>query len=396
MKTTSISLFVALAGCAAAALAQPATPVYQYTFNDAVTGDNNFQFGGFRYYSVDAGADRYQNDIYERPVAQSFQLLGSNYASEEYHAYTDITQARIGWDNRYVYISINVFGLDKRTKDGVNAIEGLKARYIVRLGTDADGRNSYFFAADEPGFASFPNTVYTNLKTEGWRDTDQDVGGRGGPIHGQPGPSGVNITKTQNVLEEFGMNGYDAAVILSDGIFNGGQGPLVMWQRVSPTSPTTVEIAIDYVTLGWTQATLSNLRFVDFAAVAGGPRGPEAGLWNDKFTGLEAGSPNVGIGGDNEFGTQSLGDIYLADNVRGSIAPVGPTCDTIDFNNDGSAFDPADIDAFLSVFSEGPCIPAGAVCNDVDFNNDGSQFDPCDVAAFLLQFSEGPCTTCGV
>jgi hypothetical protein len=31
-------------------------------------------------------------------------------------------------------------------------------------------------------------------------------------------------------------------------------------------------------------------------------------------------------------------------------------CDDIDFNNDGSVFDPADIDAFLRVFSEGPCV----------------------------------------
>jgi hypothetical protein len=31
-------------------------------------------------------------------------------------------------------------------------------------------------------------------------------------------------------------------------------------------------------------------------------------------------------------------------------------CDDIDFNNDGSLFDPMDVDAFLSVFSEGPCI----------------------------------------
>ena len=30
-------------------------------------------------------------------------------------------------------------------------------------------------------------------------------------------------------------------------------------------------------------------------------------------------------------------------------------CDSIDFNNDTSLFDPQDIDAFLSVYSEGPC-----------------------------------------
>jgi hypothetical protein len=69
----------------------------------------------------------------------------------------------------------------------------------------------------------------------------------------------------------------------------------------------------------------------------------------------------------------------------------GPRCDSVDFNNDGSSFDPTDIDAFLSVFSEGPCIPASATCNDVDFNNDGSLFDPQDIDAFLSVFSEGPC-----
>ncbi|MFO0856612.1 MAG: hypothetical protein U0640_04550 [Phycisphaerales bacterium] len=71
-------------------------------------------------------------------------------------------------------------------------------------------------------------------------------------------------------------------------------------------------------------------------------------------------------------------------------------CDSIDFNNDTSLFDPMDIDAFLSVYSEGPCIPETATCNDIDFNNDGSVFDPCDVDSFLVMFSEGPCTVCGV
>jgi len=72
-----------------------------------------------------------------------------------------------------------------------------------------------------------------------------------------------------------------------------------------------------------------------------------------------------------------------------------PVCDSIDFNNDTSFFDPTDIEAFLSVFSEGPCIPETATCNDIDFNNDGALFDPCDIDSFLLTFSEGPCTLCG-
>ncbi|MFO0856152.1 MAG: hypothetical protein U0640_02205 [Phycisphaerales bacterium] len=77
------------------------------------------------------------------------------------------------------------------------------------------------------------------------------------------------------------------------------------------------------------------------------------------------------------------------------VQPPHSLCDSIDFNNDSSLFDPQDIDAFLSVYSEGPCIPDTATCNDIDFNNDGSLFDPCDIDSFLLQFSEGPCTPCG-
>ncbi len=81
--------------------------------------------------------------------------------------------------------------------------------------------------------------------------------------------------------------------------------------------------------------------------------------------------------------------------AEGLGVPTGPVCDSIDFNNDASFFDPTDIDAFLSVFSEGPCIPDTATCSDIDFNNDDSLFDPCDIDSFLLVFSEGPCTPCG-
>ncbi|MFO0858792.1 MAG: hypothetical protein U0640_15715 [Phycisphaerales bacterium] len=84
-------------------------------------------------------------------------------------------------------------------------------------------------------------------------------------------------------------------------------------------------------------------------------------------------------------------------NIDGTLGgPTGPVCDSIDFNNDTSLFDPQDIDAFLSVYGEGPCVPDTATCNDIDFNNDTSVFDPCDIDSFLTQFSEGPCTPCGV
>ncbi|MFO0856981.1 MAG: hypothetical protein U0640_06450 [Phycisphaerales bacterium] len=101
--------------------------------------------------------------------------------------------------------------------------------------------------------------------------------------------------------------------------------------------------------------------------------------------------------------SQGIGSIRIRNNSGGIeidhiqyAGNVLDSCDSIDFNNDTSLFDPQDIDAFLSVYSEGPCIPDTATCNDIDFNNDGSVFDPCDIDAFLLVFSEGPCTLCGL
>ncbi len=105
----------------------------------------------------------------------------------------------------------------------------------------------------------------------------------------------------------------------------------------------------------------------------------------------------MGVDADDQGGyfcvvTNECGDVRNSDVA---MLTVENCCDSIDFNNDTSLFDPQDIDAFLSVYSEGPCVPAIATCNDIDFNNDSSIFDPCDIDAFLLAFSEGPCTPCG-
>jgi hypothetical protein len=67
-----------------------------------------------------------------------------------------------------------------------------------------------------------------------------------------------------------------------------------------------------------------------------------------------------------------------------------PTCDSIDFNNDGLFPDTSDIDDFLSVFSGGPCSNEPS-CGDVDFNNDGLFPDTLDIDSLLSVFSGGPC-----
>ena len=90
-------------------------------------------------------------------------------------------------------------------------------------------------------------------------------------------------------------------------------------------------------------------------------------------------------------GTLSTGTIYW-DDVTYTQLPAGPTCDSIDFNNDGLFPYTLDIDDFLSVFSGGPCSTDPTPgCGDVDFNNDGLFPDTLDIDALLSIFSGGPC-----
>jgi hypothetical protein len=136
-----------------------------------------------------------------------------------------------------------------------------------------------------------------------------------------------------------------------------------------------------------TPAQLSN---PTAAAVAGNQGSQDDRFdWNRSLLGVVNGVNTVLMVACEDTGNCS------SQTITFNVGPVGPTCNDIDVNNDGSSFDPQDIDAFLSVFSEGPCIPANATCDDIDFNGDGALFDPCDIDSFLLVFAEGPCTLCG-
>jgi hypothetical protein len=132
----------------------------------------------------------------------------------------------------------------------------------------------------------------------------------------------------------------------------------------------------------------------------------EASVWTRQFerqrlaSVLEAGGATVTLSQLKVAAISGDGNWIIGSGVldeEGNVVafrarlPFGYPCDSIDFNSDGSIFDPLDVDAFFSVFSEGPCIPAEATCGDVDFNNDGSQFDVVDIEAFLSVFAEGPC-----
>ncbi|GEM_PF-1115824 len=88
------------------------------------------------------------------------------------------------------------------------------------------------------------------------------------------------------------------------------------------------------------------------------------------------------------------GGAYVANLILTALETGGESllnapCSDIDFNNDGSQFDPQDAEDFLSVYGEGPC--STSECDSLDFNRDGSIFDPQDIDDFLRVYSEGPC-----
>lgn len=145
------------------------------------------------------------------------------------------------------------------------------------------------------------------------------------------------------------------------------------------------------VVIVWADGSANSLRTDTLvgpsAQVRGGVTGMD-GFWTSSRVPVNTRQALVTITLSRVIGPYNNGYI---DNLWLVLSPDQPFCDSIDFNNDSSVFDPVDIDAFLSVYSEGPCIPDTAACNDIDFNNDASVFDPADIDAFLRVYSEGPC-----
>lgn len=294
------------------AIAQPPSPVYYNTFSDAVTGDNAFMFQGSRYWDVDPGSDSYQNDYYERPTIQGYQNRGGRYSTHEYFEYLDIVEAKFGFDSDWMYVSIRMYGRNKSTSDGNNSVVGLVERYGFGMSMHPDGRNGLLLISDQTELKN-PG-VFGREANFGWRDTDGDVGGRG-LMNG--GPTGRTVTKSDNPLEEAGMNGYNQNII-SDGRVGSTD---VLLSRTNPTDNRVVEFAFRYSAFGFSMADLGNLRYLNFEANKG-TKDPQNYLWNDKYRNTEAGSPNPGAGGFNEFGTNGLGNIYELDTLHAVPEPT--------------------------------------------------------------------------
>jgi len=305
------------------------TPVYTTTVFDAITGDNSFiAEDDKRYWTIDSGADSYQIDTYERPTVQTYQVRTLDdsselFAANEYYENLDIVSAQTGLDATYLYVSITMFGLDKSTEDGVDTFEGLKYRYGFRFSLEPDGANGYLFTTDDP--LAKHGTSYGLVGNKGYQDTNGDVGGSGLL-------DGLTTTKEDDPAAAIG-NGFDLQRVNDGEIINGANtGSEVLYARINPVDPTTVEFALNYTLLGFSMADMLNVSYFEFEAIKGDPEDPQNYLWNDEYNKGEAGSPYRATSGDlskSEFGTQGLGNIYELDTLRGPSGIIIPEPTTV-------------------------------------------------------------------
>ncbi|WP_353199183.1 PEPxxWA-CTERM sorting domain-containing protein [Sandarakinorhabdus sp.] len=311
MRVLAALLLIAGGSVPAAAI----SPVYSQYMTDCNTGSNQTSKTDGKFgWSVSAGCDSYQNESYERPTTQSFEVMnkqggGTFFGAKEYFQNLDIVKGQAGADNNYLYISIKLNGLNRLTENGVATFESLVYWYGIILSKNADGANGWLMWADQPSLANggsemSPNTSFTALKTFGQQDTNGDVGGSG--IN-----NGLSITKSNNASAAVG-NGFDLARI-QDGKLDGGTS--VLFARVNPVDHSEVEFAIRYSLLGFTLQDVRDIisgasGYLDMRSAKGGPKDPQNFMWNDEYTLAEAGSP---YRSQSPNGTQN---IYEVDTLQ--------------------------------------------------------------------------------
>ncbi len=275
-------------------------PDFTFEWGDAVTGGNSFTEGGKTHWYVDAGADQYAIDQWERPTNQTYKFwsgAGLYGTDGDYFANLDIVRGLSGFDENFVYFGIDLYDNALYKNDNPITIdqEGLKYDYRVRLSLEENGNNGWLLSTDDP--ENKVGTTWGQSGVKGFRNTNGDFAVNGNGYNSEFISDG-EITQTPYAGAP-NLNGEDT-----------------LWARVSPLDDTIVEFALKYANLGLTADDLKTLPYLVFEANKG-TKDPANYIWNQEYTGSQAGSPNYGgSGDDNEFGSQGLGNVYELDTLR--------------------------------------------------------------------------------
>jgi hypothetical protein len=262
-------------------------PSYSVTFYDATTNLNTGDDGS-PYWWISGGADDYNLDLYERPTAQTLEKVGVKYVAREYFENLDIVQVQAGYDAEYMYIGMEMVGLNKLNGSPEPEVEGLVYRYQVRLGNNATPNRApaggLLLEVDQPSGKSNP-TDFNGDKAFIYWDENGDVSG----------PIGVNTPA------EKGGDGYETKYDSNGNL-------------LTRTNGNMVEFAFNYTAYGYTETDLLNLLYLAFSTDKG-MNGSSKFLWNDQYTLTEAGTP---------YDTNAQ-NIYEVDSLAGGPIPEPAT-----------------------------------------------------------------------
>jgi hypothetical protein len=199
--------------------------------------------------------DSYKANFFERP----FTATSMNYLPD-----VDIRNGYISTDGEYLYFIIELAGS--------NPNGGLQASYGVELDTDKDGRGNYSVWALNPVGTTWSTNAVTILK-----DNNRTVGGKDAYIA-------------------------DSSIYLGDGYETiiPNNGAKQAWVRISPTTASTVQIAVPRIIIG------SPKEFLWGVWADNGPRNPNLFDYDDHYTYKDAGSP---ISGNQYYPLQQVAAI---------------------------------------------------------------------------------------
>lgn len=368
-----VVVFSCVCAIGSAAVYPPPLHEYDQVFADASTGDNMFTAEDYeRHWFVTPYADRYQDDVYERPTAQTFKyytidsFLGSGKGGYEagdrvvatdtndpaYFGYLDVVRGyyHASAMDGFMYFAIEVYS-DQKLGSGYDEWEadfGESSLYNIRLSNSpshagaAISRYGLLLSADAKDFTS----TFTGHKLFGYYDKNGDVGGYG-----------VSMTKDDG---DYYGNGYEMTVI-SDGKDSAYDSYEMLYGRrvMSADGRPVVEFAFNYEEYNRQYPHMAidpNLTYLSFEATRG-LKGQSNYLFNDQYSFAEAGSPYYAAG---EWPVSHPQNIYELDTLSADFA--GPLRG--DFNSDGM-WDCSDINALVAEIAGGSWDPM------FDMNRDG-------------------------
>lgn len=365
----------------------PTNPTYFSTFGDAITGNNRFtNSDGEQRWDVDAGADNYFTETYERPVDQgyTYDKNGGRYATAHYWGGLDIVEGKYGYDDTYMYFSIDMWADHNIDQSGSVKEDGLSHFYGVRFNNDTNPNGGFLVRTENPVGNDYLNS--TRTASNGWQskavkvfqDTNSDVAGLG-----------VTVTKN-DVHNEVNNNGYEVQIADNGAFKNANEDDIVEKSGETSNVPTPategapaafaritqdtvdsglheiggseagnlndfsiIEFAVPWEAYGFSLSdvqTLVSSGFILFETIEGGPKDNQNYFWNDEYTYDEGGSPydDSGLG----TGTTPGGDGF--DYTDGNPDQNIYKLDTLTFIDSSNVIpEPSTYCLFLGAFALG-------------------------------------------